>query len=55
MVIAMFEADGITVHSPMGMTLGVIIEHCIKNDIHFTLCRGFGGAYSIERIKLEDI
>ena len=54
-VIAMFEADGQSVHSPRGMMLGVIIEHCINNDIHFKLCRGYGGMYSIEKIVLEDV
>jgi len=54
-VIAMFEVGGVSVHSSMGMTVGVIIEHCIQNDIHFKMCRGYGGWYSIERIVLEEV
>ncbi len=44
-IIKRFEEEGSTTHSGMGLTLGVVIEHCLKNDINFKLYRTDGGFF----------
>ena len=51
MVIMMFEAAGSSVHGPAAHTLGVVIEHCIQNNIDFNLRRECGGSYFIKKVK----
>ena len=34
-----FEKRGCSTHSIMGMTLGVLLEHCHKNQINFRLTK----------------
>lgn len=36
-VIRQFRANGKSVHGPQTFTLGIILEHCIKEEIPFTL------------------
>jgi len=45
MVVEMFLRTGFSVHSENAHTLGAIIEHCIKEDVNFTLDRVFNGYY----------
>lgn len=41
-VVGNFQRDGKSVHSPLGFTIGAILEHCIREKIPFTL-RGQAG------------
>ena len=44
-----FLKTGHSVHSENAYTLGAIIEHCIKDDISFTLDRVSNGYYIIRK------
>ena len=46
-IVKQFNEERASTHSGLALTLGVVIEHCIRNDIDFTLTRANGG-YQIQ-------
>lgn len=49
-IIASFDTEGHSVHSCTGQCVGIVIEHCLKNNLDFQLIRTTPGGFYIERL-----
>lgn len=52
--ILMFETRGRSNHSKEGLTALAVIEHCVENNIPFTLTGYPGLGYVVEKIEEEN-
>jgi len=48
-VVVQFLAEGKSAHGPQAFTLGAILEHCIKEEIPFTLRGASGKGFVIRK------
>jgi len=49
LVVTNFLEEGKSVHGPQAFTLGAILEHCIKEEIPFTLKGQAGKGFAIRK------
>lgn len=51
-LIKLFEERGSSIHSRGGGTVWVSVEHCLRNNIPFTLERHQEGGYTVTKTQL---